>query len=95
MPTEAPLLLPETSTNTQLDHTWNVLIHDDPVNLMPYVTKVIMKIFGYSEQKATTLMMEVHTAGCSIVWSGTKEHAEHYVQQVQSAQLYCTMEQAQ
>jgi ATP-dependent Clp protease adaptor protein ClpS len=74
---------------------WNVVVHDDPVNLMGYVTFVLMKIFGYDEKKAAILMMQVHQSGRSIVWSGEKEKAEFYVQQLQAHQLKTSLEKAE
>jgi ATP-dependent Clp protease adaptor protein ClpS len=80
---------------TALDVPWQVVVHDDPVNLMGYVTWVLMKIFGYNEQKAALLMMQVHQRGRSIVWSGPREEAEFYVQQLQSHQLKTSLEKAE
>jgi ATP-dependent Clp protease adaptor protein ClpS len=77
---------------TQLDVPWNVIVYDDPVNLMGYVTLVLMKVFGYDEKKAKVLMMEVHEAGKSVVWSGQREKAEFYVQQLQAHQLKSSLE---
>ncbi|NWK57328.1 ATP-dependent Clp protease adapter ClpS [Verrucomicrobiaceae bacterium N1E253] len=71
---------------------WNVVVLDDPVNLMGYVTMVFKRVFGYSQEKATTLMMQVHREGRSIVWSGEREKAEFYVQQLHSWQLKATLE---
>ena len=71
---------------------WQVLIFDDPVNLMSFVTMVIRRIFGYSEQKATELMLQVHNKGRAIVWTGDREKAELFVQQLQSYQLLAAME---
>jgi ATP-dependent Clp protease adaptor protein ClpS len=87
--------LTRTEERTSVDVPWNVVVHDDPVNLMQYVTFVLMKIFGYDEKKATTLMMQVHQSGRSIVWSGEREKAEFYVQQLQSHQLKTSLEKAQ
>jgi len=84
-----------TRTDTSLDVPWNVVVHDDPVNLMGYVTYVLMKIFGYDEKKAAILMMQVHKQGRSIVWNGQREKAEFYVQQLQSHQLKSTLEKAE
>ena len=86
--------LTKTRDATALDVPWNVVIHDDPVNLMGYVTWVIMKIFGYDEKKASILMMQVHKQGRSIVWTGQREKAEFYVQQLQAHQLKTTLEKA-
>lgn len=79
---------------TSLDVPWNVVVHDDPVNLMDYVTWVFVKVFGYSQIRATKLMMEVHQAGKSLVWTGDKERAELYTQQLQGFQLKTSMERS-
>jgi ATP-dependent Clp protease adaptor protein ClpS len=86
--------LTRTDEQTELDVPWNVVVHDDPVNLMQYVTFVLMKIFGYNQKKAAVLMMQVHQKGRSIVWSGEREKAEFYVQQLQAHQLKTTLEKA-
>jgi ATP-dependent Clp protease adaptor protein ClpS len=87
--------LTRTDEQTALDVPWNVVVHDDPVNLMQYVTFVLMKIFGYDQKKAAILMMQVHQLGRSIVWSGEREKAEFYVQQLQAHQLKTSLEKAQ
>ena len=81
-------------TSTELAGTWNVLVFDDPVNLMGYVTKVFQKVFGYSLEQAEDLMITVHTAGKALVWSGAREPAELYVQQLHSYQLQASLEKA-
>lgn len=86
--------LTKISTGVALDVPWNVIVHDDPVNLMGYVTYVLMKIFGYDEKKASVLMMQVHQQGRSMVWSGQREKAEFYTQQLQAHQLKSTVEKA-
>lgn len=87
--------LTRTEEQTAHDVPWNVVVHDDPVNLMHYVTFVLMKIFGYEESRANTLMMQVHKLGRSIVWSGDREKAEFYVQQLQAHQLKTSLEKAE
>lgn len=82
----------QSKTSTALDTPWSVVVHDDPVNLMGYVTRVLMKVFGYSEQQAHRLMMEVHTQGRSVVWTGVREKAELYTQQLQAHQLRTTLQ---
>ncbi|WP_411826015.1 ATP-dependent Clp protease adaptor ClpS [Luteolibacter sp. AS25] len=90
----------ETTTITKTETTvapqtpWNVIVHDDPVNLMGYVTYVLMKIFGYSEAVAGKMMMEVHESGSSVVWTGELEKAEFYTQQLQFHQLKTSLEKA-
>ncbi|MCU0797174.1 MAG: ATP-dependent Clp protease adapter ClpS [Akkermansiaceae bacterium] len=80
---------------TALDQPWNVVVHDDPVNLMDYVTWVFMKVLGHPRPRAEKLMMEVHQSGRSVVWTGEREMAEHYTQQLQAFQLKTTMEKAE
>lgn len=89
---------PNTETRTRVaterDVPWNVVVHDDPVNLVKYVIYVLMKIFGYDERKSTVMTMQVHHNGRSVVWSGEREKAEFYVQQLQAHQLKSSMEKA-
>jgi len=92
MTTATPEL--ETDTDVILDQPWSVIIHNDPVNLMSYVAKVIKKIFGYNQQEAERLMLEVHELGRSVVWTGARERAEHYVKELHGHQLLATMERA-
>lgn len=84
----------ETETDESLDVPWNVVVHNDPINLMEYVTKVFMKVFGYARQKAEVHMMEVHQRGRSILWSGGRERAEFFVQQLHQYLLLATIEKS-
>jgi len=83
----------DTEEDEKLDLPWQVIVFDDPVNLMGYVTLILRRIFGYSEEKATELMMQVHETGKSVVWSGAREEAELYVEQLHSYQLNASMRQ--
>ncbi|MGH7162401.1 MAG: ATP-dependent Clp protease adapter ClpS [Planctomycetota bacterium] len=89
-----PALLPgvDTETRTALAPPWNVVVHDDPITLMSYVTMVFRRLFGYPYGEAHRLMMEVHTKGRAIVWTGAREQAELYVHKLHAAQLLATME---
>lgn len=88
------VILPESSTTTALAMPWNVVLHDDPVNYMGFVTLVIRKVFGYAKEKAEKHMLEVHQLGRSVVWTGDREQAELYVHQLQAHHLTATMEKA-
>ena len=89
-----PAVETETSTAEALDVPWNVVVHNDPVNLMSYVTRIFQKVFGFSKEKAEIHMMEVHQKGRSIVWTGGRERAESYVQQLQGHLLLTTLEKS-
>ena len=77
---------------TSLAPPWNVIVHDDPVTLMSYVTKVFVQVFGYAQGKAHELMMEVHKTGRSVVWTGAREKAELYAQKLQAHHLLTSLE---
>lgn len=85
----------ETQGKTETDLPWNVVVHNDPVNLMSYVTMVFQKVFGYSKERAQRHMLEVHEKGRSIVWSGARELAEHYVQLLHGYLLLATIERTE
>jgi ATP-dependent Clp protease adaptor protein ClpS len=86
--------LPETETETALAQPWNVVVHNDPVNLMSYVTMVFRRVFGYSSERAQKHMLEVHEQGRSVLWTGDREKAELYLQQLHGYLLLATIEQA-
>ena len=85
----------DTATEADLDQPWNVIVFDDPVNYMGFVTLVLRRVFGYNEEKATGMMLEVHHKGKSVVWTGVREKAEFYVQQLQTYQLLCAIKKAE
>src|SRR6185437_4665285 len=75
---KSPELIEETGTEEAIDLPWQVVVHNDPVNLMTYVTMVFQKVFGYPREKAERHMLEVHHKGRSVLWSGMRERAELY-----------------
>lgn len=81
------------STEIAVSPPWNVVVHNDPVNLMSYVVMVFCKVFGYDKSRATRHMMEVHERGKSILWTGELERAETYVYTLQSWKLNAQLEQ--
>lgn len=85
----------ESQTDTDLDLPWNVIVYDDPVNYMTFVTMVFRRVFGYNEERATKHMLEVHELGQSVVWTGQREKAEFYVQQLQAYQLLAQLHKAE
>ena len=91
---ETPEVGEQTKTKEALDLPWNVVVHNDPVNLMSYVTMVFQKVFGYPKEKAEIHMLEVHRKGRSILWSGMRERAELFVQQLHGYLLLATIERA-
>lgn len=74
------------------DTPWVVIVWNDPVNLMGYVTFVLQKLFGYTRAKAEKLMMDVHTEGRAVVSSGSREKAELDVFRLHEHGLWATMQ---
>jgi ATP-dependent Clp protease adaptor protein ClpS len=92
--TADPTIEKETRSEEELDLPWQVVVHNDPVNLMSYVTMAFQRVFGYPREKAERHMLEVHHNGRSILWSGMRERAELYVQQLHGYLLLATIEKA-
>ena len=78
---------------TTTDRPWLVIVWNDPINLMSYVTFVFQKLFGYSLDKATKLMLDVHEKGRAVVSSGPRERAELDVFRLHEHGLWATMQQ--
>ncbi len=74
------------------DRPWVVIVWNDPVNLMSYVVLVLQRLFGYSREKATRLMQQVHQEGKAAVSHGTREKAEADVARLHANGLWATME---
>jgi ATP-dependent Clp protease adaptor protein ClpS len=74
------------------DRLWLVIVWNDPINLMSYVTYVFQKLFGYPRAKAHRLMLQVHTEGKAIVNSGTQERAEFDCSRLHAHGLWATMQ---
>jgi len=91
---DKPTIEKETRSEEDLDLPWQVVVHNDPVNLMSYVTMVFQRVFGYPRERAERHMLEVHHNGRSILWSGMRERAELYVQQLHGYLLLATLEKA-
>ncbi|MBG6216721.1 ATP-dependent Clp protease adaptor protein ClpS [Arthrobacter sp. CAN_A6] len=84
----------QSEVGTALDQPWIVVVWNDPVNLMSYVSYVFQDYFGYSEAKARRLMLEVHEKGRSAVASGNRETAEQDTVAMHSYGLWATFEKA-
>jgi ATP-dependent Clp protease adaptor protein ClpS len=84
---------PDTDETIEPDIPWVVLVWNDPVNTMVYVTWVFQKLFGYPRAKAEKLMMDVHTKGKAVVSNGSREEAERDVTRLHAYGLWATMQQ--
>jgi ATP-dependent Clp protease adaptor protein ClpS len=95
-PASAPadVELPIVDEAVRPDFPWLVVVWNDPINLMVYVTFVFQKLFGYSKEKAHRLMLDVHYKGRAVVSSGARERAELDVARLHQHGLWATMEKS-
>lgn len=87
-----PVKEPQQDIRTKADKPWVLIVWNDPVNLMSYVVYVFQTYFGYDEQKATKLMLEVHEEGRSAVAHGSREEMERHAQAMHEYGLWATLE---
>lgn len=83
---------PVEGTEVGPDRPWIVIVWNDPVNLMSYVVLVLQKLFGYSREKATRLMLQVHHEGRAVVSDGPREKCEADVARLHAHGLWATMQ---
>lgn len=89
-------VLPEAAEDAAavLDRPWRVVVWNDPINLMSYVTYVFVTYFGYPTERAEQLMLAVHNDGRAVVNEGGREPMETDVAAMHSYGLWATLEQA-
>jgi len=92
-PADVELDEPAHADEAERNKAWVVIVWNDPINLMSYVTLVLQKLFGYSRAKATRLMLQVHNEGKAVVASGSREKAEYDVSRLHAHGLWATMRQ--
>ena len=83
---------PERDERVRTDRPWIVVVWNDPVNLMTYVTYVFQQVFGYPKRKATRLMLDVHHKGKAVVAAGAREAMEHNVEILHGYGLWATVQ---
>jgi ATP-dependent Clp protease adaptor protein ClpS len=91
--TTKPLDAPVVESDLKTDVPWQVIVWNDPVNLMDYVVFVLRKLFGHSLEEATRLMLAVHNEGRAAVSQGPREQAEMDCYRLHQYGLWATVEQ--
>ncbi len=87
------VLLDDTSIEVETDVPWSVIVWNDPINLMDFVSYVFRKVFGYSKSKAQKLMLDVHEKGRANVFNGERTEAEMFMHRLHGYGLWATLEQ--
>jgi len=91
--TTKPLDAPVADQDLKKDLPWQVVVWNDPVNLMDYVVFVLRKLFGHTLEEATRLMLAVHNEGRATVNQGPREQAEMDCYRLHQYGLWATVEQ--
>jgi len=77
---------------------YKIIMHNDNITTMPFVTAVLRAIFNKSEQDAEQIMLEIHNKERALVGVYALEHAElkidqtHSVARTRGYPLTCTIE---
>ena len=93
LPQTAPVESPEVQELPEVDKAWVTIVWNDPDNLMSYVTSVFQKLYGYRQEKAEMLMLDVHHKGKAIVSSGARERMEYDATRLHGYGLWATVDQ--
>jgi len=91
--TAMPDVLSSPEIRESTEKAWRLIVWNDPVNLMSYVSYVFRSYFGFSPEKADKLMLQVHHDGFCAVRSGAREAIESDVHAMHGFGLQATMTQ--
>jgi ATP-dependent Clp protease adaptor protein ClpS len=80
---------PRTSgPGTGLDGNWMVIVRNDDHNTFDHVASTLARVIpGISVERGYRIADEIHNTGQAVVWSGAREPAEHYWEQLKAAGL--------
>jgi ATP-dependent Clp protease adaptor protein ClpS len=77
-----PRTKPRAESRSRRVPPYNLVLANDEAHSMEFVVSVLRKILGIPKEQAVVLMMEAHTSGRAIVWTGPKEVAELKAEQL-------------
>lgn len=67
---------------------WRVIVRNDNHNTFDHVAETLARVLpGVTLERGHQIADTIHNAGQAIVWSGAREPAEHYWEQLESAGL--------
>ncbi len=71
-----------------LGGAWRVIVRNDDHNTFDHVARTLARFIpGVTLEKGHQLANQIHSAGQATVYSGQKEPAEHYWEQLKAAGL--------
>jgi ATP-dependent Clp protease adaptor protein ClpS len=73
---------------SELGGEWRVIVRNDNHNTFDHVAQTLARVLpGVSLERGHQLADGIHNSGQAIVWSGARELAEHYWEQLEAAGL--------
>lgn len=67
---------------------WRVIVRNDSHNTFEHVAQTLARVLpGVTVERGHEIAERIHGSGQAIVWSGTRELAEHYWDQLKAAGL--------
>jgi ATP-dependent Clp protease adaptor protein ClpS len=81
--------LPRTEgPDSALGGAWRVIVRNDDHNTFDHVARTLARFIpGMSVARGYDIADRIHASGLAIVWTGHKELAEHYWDQLRDAGL--------
>jgi ATP-dependent Clp protease adaptor protein ClpS len=71
-----------------LGGNWLVIVRNDDHNTFEHVARTLARFIpGVSYERGMAFANAIHNSGRAIVWSGQREPAEHYWEQLSAAGL--------
>ena len=71
-----------------LGGAWRVIVRNDDHNTFEGVASTLARVIpGVDYNRGYRFAEQIHSSGQAIVWTGPKEPAEHYWEQLQAAGL--------
>jgi ATP-dependent Clp protease adaptor protein ClpS len=73
---------------SELGGEWRVIVRNDDHNTFDHVAVTLSRVLpGVSVEQGHRIAEQIHNSGQAIVWSGAREPAEHYWEQLNAAGL--------
>jgi ATP-dependent Clp protease adaptor protein ClpS len=89
-----PKTAPRQESRTRRVPPYHLILANDDHHSMDFVVGVLRKVLGVPMERAIQLMMEAHTSGRAVVWTGPREVAELKAEQVHTVHEVRDQDQA-
>jgi ATP-dependent Clp protease adaptor protein ClpS len=78
----------EAGPGSDLGGDWRVIVRNDSHNTFEHVARTLARVIpGIGLERGHEIAEQIHNSGQAIVWSGAREPAEHFWEQLRAAGL--------